>query len=109
MTKSIIEEVILLAAGFGVIAEEKLNEYLTQAEKMGIIDKKEAKALAEKVMERQKKDHNALAKDIDKSISESLKSLGLVQKKDYDKLVEKLEKIKEGKKSAPKKKPKKKA
>jgi polyhydroxyalkanoate synthesis regulator phasin len=93
--EDIVRKALLMGAGIGMIAEEKIDAYLEKLEAMGILDKKEARKLANDALADKKKQAKKFERQIDQRVDELLKGAGMVRKSDYDKLEKKVDKLKE--------------
>ena len=89
----LIKKGLLLSAGVGILAKEKIDIYLKKLESMGILNEKEAKALAKQMLAENDKQRKQFMKEVEKKVDEALKSAGVVKKSDYSKLEKKVQKL----------------
>lgn len=100
----LIKKGLLLSAGVGILAKEKIDVYLKKLESMGILNEKEAKALAKQMLVENDKQRKQFMKEVEKRVDEALKSAGVVKKSDYTKLETKVHKLMKQLEGAKKKK-----
>ena len=100
----LIRKTLLFTAGVGLLAKDKIEEYIAQLESIGILDQNEARDLAKQMFAEKDKQKKEFMRDVDKRVDELLKSAGLVKKSDYAKLEQRVKKLTQKAEHAKKKK-----
>ena len=76
----LIRKTVLAGVGAAVLTKEKVEESLNDLVEKGRISADEAKATAEKIAEKGKREFEAVSKDMQKGVSDLLDQIGVGQK-----------------------------
>lgn len=100
---NLVKKVMLTGVGLAVMTKEKAEELGRELVKKGEITEKEGKEFVEEILKKSEDARKDFEKKVEESVKKVLAKLDVVTKKDFNKLVERVAALEEGKAAGGKK------